>query len=70
MHRRPWPPDFPDVVVHMHLKARNRHPAYAAGKSGDAMAAYAFVTDVLNEESFKRKRQRKPSVQVMKLMMK
>ena len=54
IHRTPWPPDFPDVVVHMNLKARNRHPAYAAGKAGDAMAAYAFVTDVLNEESFKR----------------
>lgn len=53
IQRAPWPPDFPDVVVHMDLKARNRHPAYAAGKSGDAIAAYAFVTDVLNEESFK-----------------
>jgi hypothetical protein len=52
--RTPWPPDFPDVVVHMALKARNQHPAYPAAKSGDAAAAYAFVTDVVNEESFKR----------------
>ena len=50
----PWLPDFPDVVVHMDLKARNRHPAYAAAKSGDAMAAYALVSEVLNEESFRR----------------
>ncbi len=54
IQRTAWPPDFPDVVVHMSLKARNRHPAYAAGKAGDAMAAYALVTDVLNKESFSR----------------
>jgi hypothetical protein len=54
IQRTPWPPDFPDAVVHMSLKARNRHPAYATAKAGDAMAAYAFVTDVLNEENFKR----------------
>lgn len=54
IQRKPWPSDFPDVVVHMALKARNRHPAYGAGKSGDARAAYAFVTDVLNENSFRR----------------
>jgi hypothetical protein len=47
-------PDFPDVVVHMSLKTRNGHPAYPAAKAGDAMAAYALVNDVLNEESFRR----------------
>lgn len=35
-------------------KARNQHPAYAAGKSGDVTAAYAFVADVVKEESFRR----------------
>ena len=24
--RTPWPPDFPDVAVHMDLKTRNSHP--------------------------------------------
>ena len=36
--RLPCPLDFPDVVVHRELKARNSHPAYSAAKGGDAMA--------------------------------
>ena len=54
IQRTPWPPNFPDVVIHMSLKARNRHPAYPAAKAGDATAAYAFVSDVLNAENFER----------------
>ena len=54
IQRTPWSSDFPDVVVHLDLKTRNSHPAYAAAKSGDAVAAYALLSDVLNEESFER----------------
>lgn len=52
--RLPCPLDFPDVVVHRELKARNSHPAYSAAKGGDAMTAHSLVADVLNEESYQR----------------
>ena len=52
VQRVPWPPNFPDVVVHLDLRARNNHPAYAAAKSGDANAAYALVSDVLAANNF------------------
>lgn len=45
--RSPWPPGFPDVVVHGDLRARNGHPAYAAAKAGDPQAAKAIVEDLL-----------------------
>src|ERR1700740_1566655 len=51
INRTPWPHEFPDVVVPMALKARNQHPAYPAGKSGDVAAAYAFVTGVVTEKA-------------------
>lgn len=54
VQRTPWPPEFPDVVVHLDLKARNSHPFYAAAKAGDARAASAFVSDVLRAENFER----------------
>jgi hypothetical protein len=37
--RNPWPPGFPDVVVHSEMRLRNAHPAYPAAKGGDAQAA-------------------------------
>ena len=49
--RSPWQTDFPDVVVHAELRARNAHPAYAAAKSGDADGADKLVRDLLAAES-------------------
>ena len=49
--RSPWPPEFPDVVIHSELRARNTHPSYAAAKSGDADAANKLVRDLLSVES-------------------
>jgi len=52
--RLPWPPEFPDVVIHNDLQARNRHPSYAAAKAGDAEAANALVRELLSIESTAR----------------
>ena len=52
--RSPWQTDFPDVVVHTELRARNAHPAYAAAKSGDADAADKLVRDLLAIDSTKQ----------------
>ena len=46
--RSPWPTDFPDVVIHGDLRARNGHPSYASAKSGDAHAAKILVEDLLS----------------------
>ena len=47
--RMPWPPDFPDVVVHATVRERDRHPHYVAGKSGDPDAAFELAFDLLND---------------------
>jgi hypothetical protein len=49
--RFPWPPQFPDVVVHSDLHSRSTHPAYPAAKAGDADAAKALVEDLLSAAS-------------------
>ncbi|HEX5258011.1 MAG TPA: hypothetical protein VFW35_04420 [Sphingomicrobium sp.] len=46
--RVPWPPDFPDVIIHTDVRARDAHPAYVAAKSGDADAAVQLVIDLIN----------------------
>jgi hypothetical protein len=48
--RSPWPPEFPEVVVHSDLMARKAHPFYAAAKSGDPQAAKILVEDLLAGE--------------------
>jgi hypothetical protein len=52
--RSPWSPEFPDVVIHSDLQARNRHSSYAAAKVGDAEAANTLVRDLLSVESTER----------------
>ncbi len=52
--RSPWPPAFPDVVVHGDLKARNSHLSYAAAKAGDPHAAKTLAEDLLAEGATER----------------
>jgi hypothetical protein len=49
--RTGWRPDFPDVVIHATLPARNAHPLYAAAKAGDAPAALILALDLLCENA-------------------
>ena len=46
--RAPWPPGFPQVIVHSEVVLRDHHPSYAAAKSGDDEAALALVEDLLS----------------------
>jgi hypothetical protein len=43
----PWPPDFPDVVIHTDVRTRDSHPGYKAAKSEDADAALTLASDLL-----------------------
>jgi hypothetical protein len=47
--RTPWPPGFPDVVIHTTLEERDRHPCYAQAKAGDPDAAFELAFDLLND---------------------
>jgi adenine/guanine phosphoribosyltransferase-like PRPP-binding protein len=55
--RTPWPNQFPDVVTHTSIAARDQHPHYAAAKSGDGDAAIALARDLVNEAAVTRLRQ-------------
>jgi hypothetical protein len=46
--RLPWPPDFPDVVIHTDVRARDSHPSYKAAKAGDADAALTLASSLLS----------------------
>lgn len=48
--RLPWPPHFPDVVIHTDVRTRDRHPGYAAAKAGDAEAALMLASDLLSPD--------------------
>jgi hypothetical protein len=50
--RAPWPPDFPDVIVHGDVRVRNGHTCYSQAKSGNAEAAVALVGDMFTLQSF------------------
>ena len=39
VRRMPWPPAFPEVVVHANLADRDSHPDFPAAKAGDKDAA-------------------------------
>jgi hypothetical protein len=52
--RLPWPPDFPDVVIHTDVRSRDNHPGYAAAKAGDADAALMLASDLLSQEGIAR----------------
>jgi hypothetical protein len=45
--RLPWPPDFPEVVVHTTVVHRDGHPGYASAKAGDPDAALTLAIDLL-----------------------
>jgi hypothetical protein len=47
--RVPWPANFPDVAIHADLQRRNRHPALADAKSGNADAALLVVRDLISD---------------------
>lgn len=49
--RVPWPPDFPDVIIHTDVKTRDTHPAYVAAKSGDADSAVQLVMDLISQDA-------------------
>ena len=49
--RTPWPANFPDVIIHCDLQARNAHPTYKAAKTGDITAAQQLVDDLLSPDS-------------------
>lgn len=49
--RRPWPADFPDVVVHTTVPIRDGHASYGAAKSGNAEAALALAVDLISDSS-------------------
>jgi hypothetical protein len=55
--RLPWPPDFPDVVIHTELRTRDSHPGYGAAKAGDAEAALTLASDLLSPDGIARLRQ-------------
>lgn len=46
--RRPWPDDFPDVVIHTTVALRDAHPGYASAKAGDADAALTLAIELLD----------------------
>jgi adenine/guanine phosphoribosyltransferase-like PRPP-binding protein len=47
--RVPWPPHFPNVVIHTDVRTRDAHRTYAAAKSGDPDAAFELAFDLLND---------------------
>ena len=51
IERCPWPEDFPGVVIHTRLEARDSHPDYAAAKAGDEAAASGLVKALLLDEA-------------------
>lgn len=55
--RLPWAADFPDVVIHTALRARDNHPGYGTAKAGDADAALTLACDLLTPDGIARLRQ-------------
>jgi hypothetical protein len=49
--RLPWPPDFPNVIIHTTVAARDTHPHYLAAKSGDALAALMLAGALLSPDA-------------------
>lgn len=46
--RFPWPPDFPDAVLHTDVRTRDAHPGYTAAKAGDADSALQLSIDLVS----------------------
>lgn len=51
--RLPWPPDFPDVVIHTEVRTRDNHASYRSAKAGDAEAALTLASDLLSKAGIK-----------------
>ena len=49
-----WPADFPDVIIHGDVRARNAHPSYALAKSGNADAAKVLAEEMLSVKGTER----------------
>jgi hypothetical protein len=57
--RRPWPANFPDVVIQQPANSAvrlNEQPGYAAAKAGDVGAARRTVLDVVDERAIDKLR--------------
>lgn len=54
--RTPWPPSFPQVIVHTDEALRDAHPDYVAAKSGNPAAAAALVQALLSQEKVEQAR--------------
>jgi len=49
--RTPWPPNFPDVILHTDVSTRDADPDYHAAKSGDADAALLLARRLIADEA-------------------
>lgn len=47
--RVPWPPDFPQVIIHTDVGSRDSHPGYQAAKAGDAESALELAIDLVSD---------------------
>jgi hypothetical protein len=47
--RRPWPGEFPNVVVHTSEASRDAHPDYLAAKAGQRESAIRLVCTLLSD---------------------
>jgi hypothetical protein len=54
IRRSPWPPDFPEVVIHTTVAVRDAHPGYAAAKSGEQDAATRLACALLSDAAVER----------------
>lgn len=54
--RSPWPPNFPEVVIHTDVRTRDSHPSYKAAKAGDADEALTLAFELLSPDSNDRLR--------------
>ena len=49
--RVPWPPHFPDVIIHTNVRTRDAHRHYAAAKAGDVDAAFALSIELVSDDA-------------------
>jgi hypothetical protein len=54
LRRIPWPPDFPDVVLHATVALRDAHPDYAAAKAGEREPAVRLACALLSDAAVAR----------------
>ncbi|QMW22970.1 phosphoribosyltransferase [Sandaracinobacteroides saxicola] len=49
--RRPWPPNFPDVLVLAAQQDRDAHPSYLKAKTGSAGDALRLILDLVTSDA-------------------